>query len=243
MATSLVLAAIAPLASSATPPSAPSYVPMGTRLTFVLDGTISSASSHANDVVDAHLEKPIALGGKTVVPAGTPIQIRVLDASPASNPDIYGFVDIFFGPLRLADGAVLPLSAPSGHLTVDPSAGHQSTVGVENTIGDIFVPTFLYHVFRKGRNFTLTPGAKIHALTGARLDLASDGTLAIVTPAPLINDNDGMPRSSFPAVQLATPGGNPGEAPVPGLHPSAMPTRTPYPGEPTPPPIDQTPPP
>ncbi|MDE2481144.1 MAG: hypothetical protein KGN02_03010 [bacterium] len=262
IAASLALAAIAPLharradafpttpAATASPtptasatldPSSPE-LPVGARLAFVLDGTISSGSSRANDLVTAHLKDPVVLRDRTIVPAGTPVQIRVLDASPASNPDIYGFVDIYFEAMRLPDGRELPLRAPSSHLSVNTSAGHESTVGVENTVGDIFAPTLLLHVFRKGRNFTLAPGAVVHAFTEARIALAADGAVAVETPPPLVIDS-GMPRSSFRVMPLATPGGNPGTLLIPEVKPSMIvPTPTPQPGEhATPPPIYQTP--
>ncbi len=225
---------------TAPPAQSSTMLPYGSRLTFVLDGTISSASSRANQVVNAHLKRALVLGGTTVAPAGAPVRIRILDASPASNPDIYGFVDIYFEPLRLSDGRELPLRAPISHLNVNSSAGHDSTVAVENTVGDIFAPTLLLHVFRKGRNFTLEPGADVHALTEARVDIGADGTVAVATPPPLILDS-GMPRASFQAVPLATPAGNPGQAPVPLIQPSMRPTMTPFPGTRTPPPLYQTP--
>lgn len=170
----------------------------------MLDGTISSGTSRAGQIVRAHLEKNLVLDGVTIAPAGTPVQIKIVDASPAANPDIYGYVDIYFRPLELADGRELPLRAPAQHLNVNVSAGHQSTADVENTIGDIFEPTLIYHAFRKGRNFTLRPGARIHALTEATVQVVNGGTIAIVTPAPLVLDQD-TPVSSFRAMPMATP--------------------------------------
>jgi len=49
-------------------------------------------------------------------------------------------VDIFFEPLALPDGRVLPLRAPVARLEPRDSAGHESTVEAEDTVGDIFVP-------------------------------------------------------------------------------------------------------
>ena len=138
-----------------------------------------------------------------IAPAGTPVEIRIADASPASSPDVYGYVDIFFRPMTLPDGTLLPLRAPAQHLNVNTSAGHDSTVGVENTIGDIFEPTLLYHVFRKGRNFTLEPGARINAITEATI-LVRHGVVAVETPAPLVLDEE-TPISSFRAMPMATP--------------------------------------
>ncbi len=175
-------------------------------------------------MVNAHLKNALVLGSHTLANAGTPVRIRILDASPATNPDIYGFVDIFFEPLRLTDGRTIALRPPSAHLNVNSSAGHESTVAVENTVGDIFTPTMLLHVFRKGRNFVLQPGAEVHALTEAAIEAMPNGTIAIMTPAPIVVE-DATPHSSFRTVPLATP--NPSYRPQ-------MVTPTLGPGTPTP---------
>jgi hypothetical protein len=200
------LQAVRPSGSpTATPPlSFPANVlPIGSTLTFVLDGEISSSSSKAGDIVKAHLEKPIELVGTTVAPAGTPVEIRISDASPATNPDIYGFVDIFFRPLALPDGRSVPLHARIAHLNVLVSSGHESTAEAENTIGDVWAPTLLFHVFRKGRNFKAEPGARVSAITDASVVVAKNGKIAIETPAPLVLDAE-TPVSSFRAVPMAT---------------------------------------
>ncbi|MBV8639109.1 MAG: hypothetical protein JO322_13615 [Candidatus Eremiobacteraeota bacterium] len=204
--------------------TAPNVLPLNSRLTFILDGTISSATSKTDEMVNAHLKNALVVGSHTIASAGTPIQIRILDASPASNPDIYGFVDVFFEPLRLNDGRTIALRPPTGHLNVNSSAGHDSTVAVENTIGDVFTPTMLLHVFRKGRNFVLQPGAEVHALTEAAVQAMPNGTIAIMTPAPFVVE-EATPHSSFHTMPLATP--NPSYRPQ-------MTTPTLGPGTPTP---------
>jgi hypothetical protein len=189
---------------TASPIAPPNIFPLGSSLAFILEGTISSSASKSGDIVKAHLERALVINGVTVVPAGSPVEIKIADASPASNPDIYGFVDIYFRPLALPDGRMIPLHAPASHLNVSVSSGHASTVGVENTIGDIWAPTMLLHVFRKGHNFVLEPGARINALTDASVVVARNGAVAIETPAPLVLDAE-TPMSSYRAVPMATP--------------------------------------
>jgi hypothetical protein len=234
MAASVSLAALSPVhsrvtayplasphASSAptpTPVADPNVLPLDSTLSFVLDGTISSATSNANDVVNAHLKDALVLNGTTIAAAGTPVRIRILDAKRAENPDIYGFVDIYFYPLSLANGTTIPLRPPTSHLNVNVSAGHASTVEVEDTIGDIYEPTLLLHVFRKGRNFTLEPGAVIRAQTQATIKVKADGTVAITTPAPVVLDVQ-TPHSTFNAVPLSTPGGGKQPLVVPSINP------------------------
>lgn len=187
-----------------TPKPPPNVLPFNTLLTLVLDGTISSGSSKADEIVNAHLKDAIVLNDQTVFPAGTPVRIRILDAAPATNPDIYGFVDIYYEPLQLVDGRAIKIRPVRAHLNVNPSAGHESTVGVENTVGDIFAPGILFHIFRKGRNFTLEPGAEIHAYTEAAIELTANGTIAISTPPPLVLEAT-TPHSSFKSMPMATP--------------------------------------
>ena len=214
---------------TATPAVAPNIFPLGSRLAFILDGTISSSTSKAGEVVKAHLERALVVDGVTVAPAGSLVEIKIADASPASNPDIYGFVDIYFRPLALSDGRTIPLHAPASHLNVNVSSGHASTVGVENTIGDIWAPTLLLHVFRKGRNFVLEPGARINALTDATVVVARDGAVGIETPAPLVLDVE-TPISSYRAVPMATPE----ESYKPALTPPPLTTSKPNPQNPVP---------
>jgi hypothetical protein len=220
MAASIVLAALSPARApvaaipettphakaspTATPSPPPNEFPIGSTIDLVLEGTISSGSSKANDVVQAHLKNAIVIMGTTVAAAGAPVRIRIVDAKPADNPDIYGYVDIYMFPLLLANGAEIPIRPPSTHLNVDISAGHESTVGIEDTVGDIFTPGLLFHVFRKGRNFVLEPGAVIHARTQATIALSRSGTVSVVTPAPMIIDAQ-TPHSSFNAMPLSTP--------------------------------------
>jgi hypothetical protein len=220
IAASVALAAVAPFSSvrvgafplqtvrpsgspTATPPAPANILPIGSPLAFILDGEISSSSSKAGDIVKAHLEKALVIQDVTIAPAGTPLEIKVTDALPASNPDIYGFVDIYFRPLTLPDGRVIPLHARLSHLNVNISAGHETTAEAENTIGDEWYPTLLLHVFRKGRNFKAEPGARFTGITDASLVVAKSGKVAIETPAPLVLDAE-TPISSFRAMPMAT---------------------------------------
>ena len=210
--------------TTASPVPPKNVLPLNSRLTFVLDGTISSASSKADELVNAHLKDALVIGSQTIAPAGTPAQIRILDAKPATNPDIYGYVDIYFEPLRLADGRTLSVRPPTSHLNVNVSAGHASTAAVENTIGDIFTPTMLLHVFRKGRNLVMQPGAEIRALTEAAVEVLPNGAIAITTPAPIVVE-EATPHSSFKTMPFATP--NPSFRPE--LTPAPIDAHTPKP--------------
>lgn len=193
-------------------PAPGNALPFDSMLLFVLDDPISSKGSKAGEMVHAHLRSDIVVAGRVVAPAGTVAQIRIVDSSSADIGDVYGFVDIFFEPLVLPDGRTLPLRAPLARLTPNVSYGHASTVGTEDTVGDIFVPYYpIYQILRKGKNFVLGPGSVIPAKTEATLAAQPNGTIAIVTPHPLAVGT-APPNATFPVEPLATPFG-PGEMP------------------------------
>lgn len=233
----------APTASaSPTPAPAGNVLPFDSSLAFVLDGSISSKASRAGELVAAHLKDPLVVGGRVLAAAGTPAKIKIVDVSPADIGDVYGFVDIFFEPLELPDGRKLPLRAPVARLEPHVSAGHESTVGWEDTIEDQVIPYhFLYHIFRKGKNFVLNAGSELPARTDATLTALPNGTVAIETPHPLAQ-NLQAPKPTFPVEPAATPYGPVGgtksrktPAPVPTQTPTPWPT--PEPPTPTPSPV------
>jgi hypothetical protein len=216
---------VAKATPSPTAPPAGNVLPFDSTLIFVLEEPISSKSSKAGEFVRAHLKNAIVVNGRTVAPAGAPVQIRIVDVSASDIADTYGFVDIFFEPLALPDGRTLPLHAPVGRLEPRRSSGHESTVEAEDTVGDIFVPYYtLWQIFRHGKNFVLSAGSEVPAQIDASITAQSNGSIAIVTPHPL-PQNTGVPEATFPVIPEATP--PPTAAPLPKVKPT--PTPTPWP--------------
>jgi hypothetical protein len=195
--------------ATATPTQPPpgNVLPFDSTLLFVLDDPISSSASKAGQLVRAHLKNAIVVGGRVLAAAGAPAQIRILDASRADIMDVYGFVDIYFEPLTLADRRSLPLRAPVARLAPRVSSGHESTVAAEDTVGDIVVPYYaFYQILRKGKNFVMGAGSEIPARTAATLTAQPNGTIAIVTPHPPANSAE-VPNPTFPVIPVATPVG------------------------------------
>jgi hypothetical protein len=191
-----------------TPQPVGNVLPFDSNLTFVIDDSISSKGSKTGALIGARLKDPLIVGGRVLAPAGTPAKIRIVDVSPADIGDVYGFVDIFFEPLQLPDGRAVPLRAPIARLQPRDTAGHESTVELEDTVADEVIPYhFLYHIFRKGKNFVLGPGSEIPARTEATITALPNGTVAIQTPAPMQMELQ-APKSSFPTQPFATPFGN-----------------------------------
>lgn len=205
-------------------------VPYDSALVFVLDDSISSKSSKAGDVVRLHLKNALVVGNRVVAPQGTPAQLRILDVSPSDIADTYGFVEIFFEPMHLPDGRVLPLRAPVARLAPRRSSGHESTVATEDTVGDIFVPYYsLYQIFRHGKNFVLRPGAELIARVEAVITASANGTIAIATPHPPALGTQ-SPTATFPVLPVATPlGGEPTPRPKKTPVPTPSPAPTPSP--------------
>jgi len=178
-------------------------------------------------MVRVHLKSPIVVSGKTVAPAGTAGQIRIVNVSGADIADKYGFVDIFFEPLALPDGRVLPLRAPTTRLEPRVSSGHETTVEAEDTVGDIFVPYYeLWQIFRHGKNFVLKTGSEVPAQTEATITAQANGTIAIVTPRPLPQGSE-VPDATFPLSPLATP--LPTAEPIPKVRATPSGTASPSP--------------
>ncbi len=172
----------------------------------------------------AQLTYPLRVGGVTLAPAGTPELIKVLNVRAAASGDVYGYVDIFFEPFKLADGSELPLVAPSSRLTVHTTIGHESTVGVEDTVANIlFPPHVLYQVFRRGRNIELAKGTQVRARVGALVTVA-DGKAFIATPPPL-PVLSATPAAAFTPIPLMTPA----HPHVQGARPAPRPTASPTP--------------
>jgi hypothetical protein len=169
-----------------------------------------------------HLKSDLIVGNRIVARAGTPATLRIVDTSAAKISDVYGFVDIFVDPLRLADGREVPLFLASSRLSPRDTTGHQSTVAIEDTLEDIVIPyAALYQIFRKGKNFVLHPGAELKARLDASL-VASGRGVEIETPSPLSASLD-PPHPTFPVLPMAEP--MPSAPPPPTIAPP--PTMTP----------------
>ncbi len=208
------------------PPTTGDTLAFGSNVFLVLDDPISSKTAKPGQIVRMHLKYPLVVHGVTIARVGAPAQMLILAAKPADITDEYGSLDVSFGPLALTSGATLPLAAPQGHLTVNVSAGHESTVEAEDTIEDIVFPAaLLYQIFRKGRNVVLGTGSIVRARTTAAVTVLPGNVIAVSTPRPIELSAE-APAADFNPLPLAH--GQPGMARGrPGRH--APPTETPYP--------------
>lgn len=171
-----------------------------------------------------HLKSDLVVGNRVVARAGTPGTLRIVDTSAAKISDIYGFVDIFVDPLHLGDGRDVPLFLASSRLSPRDTAGHESTVAIEDTLEDIVIPyAALYQILRKGKNFVLHPGAELKARLDATLVASGRRGVDIETPSPLSASLD-PPHPTFPVLPMAEP--MPSAPPPPTVAPPPTPSST-----------------
>lgn len=105
---SLKAASLAVVCAAALAATQSVTVPAGTELELRLTGKVSSASSRAGDVVEAKVVAAVPVGGEFVIPAGTPVRGRVVEARPAPGPNERAALWLAF-PELLLDGAEVPL--------------------------------------------------------------------------------------------------------------------------------------
>jgi hypothetical protein len=79
-------------------------IPAGTELTLALDTTLSSETSTAGDTFTATVVEPIVMDNREVIPAGSTIEGRVTDATPAKRGAGEARLALSINALRLASG-------------------------------------------------------------------------------------------------------------------------------------------
>ncbi len=60
-------------------------LPEGTPIAIRLQSALSSASSHAGDTFSATIDEPVVVDGQALIPRGTPVTGRVLEAKAAAS--------------------------------------------------------------------------------------------------------------------------------------------------------------
>jgi hypothetical protein len=78
-------------------------VPVGTRIRLRMEGVISSKFSTANDTFLARVAVPVVIRDVTVLPAGTVVEGRITEASPAGLGSRNGRMDFRMETLKFSD--------------------------------------------------------------------------------------------------------------------------------------------
>ena len=79
-------------------------IPAGTELTLALDSALSSETSQAGDTFSATVIEPIVVENREVIAAGSTIEGRVTEATPAKRGAGEAKLGLSFSTLRLASG-------------------------------------------------------------------------------------------------------------------------------------------
>jgi hypothetical protein len=87
-------------------------IPAGTPVTVRLQASLSSTSSHMGDSFDAVLDEPIVVRGQTVVPQGTTITGKVLEARPSGQLRDPGYLRVVLTAVLL-NGKVTSMQTSS----------------------------------------------------------------------------------------------------------------------------------
>jgi hypothetical protein len=202
-------------------------LPAGSPLEFVLDDPVDSKKTQPGTTVRLHLRKALIVNGTTLAAAGAPATMKVVSTRHALAPDVDGSVRIELQPLQIAGRSMLPIRALHDYITIELTAGQQSTNALEDAAKDIFIPGHaLYKNFRKGRELTLPVGSILRAETNASLDASNPNALVIATPAPFALSTD-RPYSAFtpiPLYTVAAPTPRPTATPKPAPTATAIPT-------------------
>jgi len=90
----------------------PIRVPEGTSLTVRLAQPISSASARPGDSLDCSLDDPIVIDDQILIPRGSPIKGRVLDAKASSAAGDPGYLRIALVSIEVR-GDLLPIDSSS----------------------------------------------------------------------------------------------------------------------------------
>ncbi len=214
---------------SPTPAIGAATLPFGSPIYFVLDDRISSSSTAPGTTIRMHLQSPLVVNGVALAPAGAPGTLEVVSTRKPASGDVPGAVQIHLDPLELPGRShPLPLRAVHEYLTVELTAGQESTRATTDTIGDIFIPYhIIYHALRPGRQLVLPPGSILRAETAATIDARDRSKVVLATPLPFISTYD-APHSDITPAPFYTPAPTP-PRPLPRGRPTLPPTPSPSP--------------
>jgi hypothetical protein len=126
-------------------------IPEGTSLTVRLTQPISSASARPGDSLDCSLDDPIIVDDQTLIPRGSPIKGRVLDAKASSGANDPGYLRIALASVEVR-GNILPVESSSifskAPVSPDPSSSRRLP-------DDISIPPDRRLTFRLARTIDL----------------------------------------------------------------------------------------
>jgi hypothetical protein len=111
-------------------------IPEGTFLTIRLSKPLSSVSAHAGDGFEGEIDEPVVVDQQTLLPRGSQVSGRVLDAKSAEGPRDPGYLRVTLISVNGAGKTILiDTSSIFAKATPRPSA---STTSASNDV--LFAP-------------------------------------------------------------------------------------------------------
>src|SRR5713226_2915330 len=92
-------------------PTDQSTVPTDTVISVQMNGTLSSRTARVGDKFTATVMVPVYVNGRTVIPAGSIVEGRVTQVTPAKRANRSGMIGIDFDDLVFPDGSRVGLVA------------------------------------------------------------------------------------------------------------------------------------
>jgi hypothetical protein len=132
----------------------PTRIPEGTSLNVRLTQPVSSASAHSGDSFDASLDDPIVVDEQTLLPHGSHVRGRVLDAKPSSGPEDPGYLRITLVSVNVRD-KTMPIDSSSIFTKAPPRAAHSLPAGPPPPSNDVLITADRRLTFRLVRAIDL----------------------------------------------------------------------------------------
>jgi hypothetical protein len=181
-------------APSAVPPIAPKYVqvtlPAGTEVHLALDAAAGSGQSRAGDNLTARVTDPVVMGSRVVIPAGSRVHGRVVEATPARKglADKAGSLSLAFDSISTPVGFGAAMSATLTSTGSGSGKRTAATIG-GGAVGGALLGRILGHNARGAAIGTALGGAAGTGIAagsrGEDVTLAAGAPLTVLLDQPL----------------------------------------------------------
>ncbi len=145
-------------------------LPVGTRMKLKLDAELSSKFSSVNDTFIASLAEPVIVRNVVVVPAGTLIGGRVIEAKPAASGGKNGMLDLSFESMKFSDDDVRNID---GVLADKLKSAPRGSIGALSVIGGAGIGALFGSISGSSRGALI--GGGIGAAVGTGIALSRKG--------------------------------------------------------------------
>ena len=182
------------VAPTAVPPVAPKYVevtlPAGTEVHLALDTAVGSGQSRAGDNLTARVTEPVVMGSRVVIPAGSRVHGRVVEATPARKglADKAGSLSLSFDSVSTPVGFGAAMSATL--TSAGAGSGKRTATAIGGgAVGGALLGRILGHNARGAAIGTALGGAVGTGIAagsrGEDVTLAADAPLTVRLDQPL----------------------------------------------------------